>query len=307
MRPRAEDRLLRRCAGVRASAVAAAAATVVGACAALSVPPAFAHLGVDAQLVEMDARIAEAPADADLRLRRGELHRIHRDWPAAEADLLAARRLDPALETVDFALGLLYLDSDRPKEALAPLGRFLTAHPDHVRARLTRARAEIALDRRRDAIADLDAAVAASARAEGDPSPLMPEVFLERARCLVALDPPDHARALAGLDEGIERLGGAIALQLEALDLELERQAWDAALARVDRLAAGAPRKEAWWIRRGEILVAAGRDAEALEAFRRALDAIDALPNPRKRNRAVRDLRDQARDGVARLSPEQRP
>jgi len=84
-------------------------------------------------------------------------------------------------------------------------------------------------------------------------------------------------------------------LQLPAIELELRRQNYDGALSRLDLIAAQSERKEAWLVRRGEILKLAGRDEEARAAFNAALVAIDSLPPARRQNKAVTALQVRAR------------
>ena len=72
-------------------------------------------------------------------------------------------------------------------------------------------------------------------------------------------------------------------MQLTAIDLEVRQKRYDAALARIDTVAAATPRKETWLARKGEILRQAGRPAEAREAYRAALQALESLP-PARRN-----------------------
>ena len=74
---------------------------------------AVAHPEIDSQIARLDAEIADRPQEPELYLRRGELHRIHRSWAAAEADFLAARKIDAGLAAVDFHLGRLQLETGR--------------------------------------------------------------------------------------------------------------------------------------------------------------------------------------------------
>ncbi len=96
------------------------------------------------------------------------------------------------------------------------------------------------------------------------------------ARALAAADRIDET--LATLDEGSRRLGSVVTLELAATELEVSRARYDAALTRMDRLAATAPRKEQWLLQRREILERAGRPAEAREAFAAALLAVENPP-----------------------------
>jgi hypothetical protein len=100
-----------------------------------------------------------------------------------------------------------------------------------------------------------------------------PELYLERAALPLPAD-----KILAGLDEGLARLGPVVALSERALALEVQLGRTDAAVARLDALAVSAERKETWLKRRGDLLAAAGRTAAAHASYRAALDAIRTLP-----------------------------
>ena len=178
--------------------------------------PAWAHPGVDLQILDLDARIKKQEDNAALYLRRGELHRLHRDWSAAEADYKKARQLDATLIEVDFCLGKMKLEAEQPGEARLALDRFLAQQPQHIRALATRARARSKTGDHLGAARDFSAALAV---AKEDPA--MPAYYLERARALAAAGTEHLTVAVRGLDEGIERLGAPITLQLYAIDLEV--------------------------------------------------------------------------------------
>jgi predicted Zn-dependent protease len=107
-------------------------------------------------------------------------------------------------------------------------------------------------------------------------------------RLQLAADRPEAA--LGGLDEGIARLGPLVSLEQPAIELELQARRWDQALHRLDRLAAQSPRKESFHERRGQILLQAGRRAEARQAFRAALFALAALPPAQRATPAMAEL-----------------
>ena len=102
-------------------------------------------------------------------------------------------------------------------------------------------------------------------------------------------------------DEGLQALNHPVTLQLYAIELEIDHLRYDAALKRLDQIASRSVRKETWLIRRGEILEKARRPEQAKQAYQGALDAIDALPQSRIRNRAVERLQTQATAGLERL------
>jgi tetratricopeptide (TPR) repeat protein len=253
---------------------------------------AAAHSDLAEQIAAVTARIEADPRRGSLYLQRGELHRAHRDWALALADYDRAAALDPGLPAVDLARAAVSLDADRPEAALAAIDRFLVRQPDRADGWALRGRILARLHRPLEAAEDWDRAIRASSRPR-------PEQYLERASALAAGGRIDGA--VAALDEGIRRLGAIVTLELAAVELELAHARYDAALARVDRLAAAAPRKEQWLLRRGEILEQAGRPAEAREAFAGALVAVQALPEARRRTRAVGDIETRSRNALLRL------
>lgn len=243
------------------------------------------HGDLDDQIAEATRRIERSPRDASLWLRRGELHRFHEDWSAALADLRRAAEIDPAMEVVDLAIAKTWLKAGDAAKAREALDRFLGRQPGHADALSERGRALASLGLRKEAEADFTRAIGLLAEPR-------PENYLERAR----VQPAD--RALAGIEEGLRRLGSVVTLELAALDLELEARNFDAALARLARLAEASPRKETWLARRGEILREAGRPGEAREAFAAALAAIETLPAVRRGAKSVVELEKRVRGAL---------
>jgi len=135
----------------------------------------------------------------------------------------------------------------------------------------------------------------------GSPMSPRPDVYLDRARALAAEGGEHVDEAIHGLDEGARRLGGAITLQLLAIDIEVRERRWDAALERLAAIEASSPRKESWLAHRGEVLLAAGRTDDARRVFQDALAAIAALP-PHRRGAPVMAALD-ARVHAALSSP----
>jgi tetratricopeptide (TPR) repeat protein len=275
--------------------------------------PVWAHLGTDEQIAILDEQIAAHPDDAALYVRRGELHRHHMDWEAAEADYRHAKQLDDEGTHIHFLLGRLKLDAGDAAGALSHLNRYLTRYPTNVLALVLRARGREQVGRHLFAASDFTLAL------EHTDKPL-PTYYLERARALEAandklleresserahtLDAADDKwleRAISGLDEGLERLGEPVTLQLLAIDLELKLKRYDAAIARVQKIAASSARQETWTFRRAEILESAGRGIEALSKFRETLDQIQSLICNHRKSRAVQKLEEQALEAIARL------
>jgi len=258
--------------------------------------PAWSHPGIDEQIQTITARIEQEPDNGTLYLRRGELHRIHSDWEKAEADYRTARKLDSQLLIADYCLGRLKLESGDAEAARTILDGYLSERPNDSDALATRARALVALGQHLEAAQDFTSAIQNPKR----DSP-RPEYYLERARALQAAGPSHIEGALAGIDEGLQQLGDPVTLQLYAIDLELARKNYDGALGRLDRIASESVRQEPWLVRKGSILEAAGRTAEAREAYAQTLASIDTLPTSRRNNRAVERLETEAREAMRRL------
>jgi tetratricopeptide (TPR) repeat protein len=254
--------------------------------------PLCGHPDSHPRIVELSRMIDERP-QAELLLERGELHRVRQEFVAALSDYEAAERLAPRMDAVWLARGRALLESDLAGPARQAFDEFLLRKPEHANGHLLRARAWLAEGEPTRAVADFDRSIFLAAEPR-------PDVFAERAAVLDALG--DHERALAGLDEGIRRLGPIPSLHLPALATELKLGRFDAALRRVDGLMAEAGRKESWLARRAEILAQAGRAAAAAEAWGATLAAITALPERFRTLPATEELAARARAALVQLS-----
>lgn len=259
-----------------------------------AVSPLHAH-GDDQLLIDaLTEELAKKP-EADLFIRRGELFRHHSEWAKAEADFLAAARLEPQLALVDFFRARSWLEAGAAERARPLIDRYLAKMPGEAEAWFLRGEIGAALGRH-------DAAAADYAEGIQRATSPRPEHFLRRARLLAAASRTDTTRVLAALDEGIARLGPVIALVDFAIALELERPDYEAALRRVTAAMAKAPRREAWLVRQGDILVKCGRAGEAVAAYRAALAAIEELPERYRETVPIEKLARDARTSLQRLS-----
>ena len=250
------------------------AATLFGALAA-----AFAHGDLHEAIDAVSRVIAESPHDASLLVRRAELFRMHRDWPAAEADYAQARKLEPDMEIVEFGLAQMRLAQGREKDALKLLDDFLAKRPAHAGARVVRAGL---LEKRGDwrkADADLAAAVASSPE---------PHLATARAELLERHRQPDAAARC--LDEASRAHGRVPVLEQQALAIEERAGRTAAALRRLDDLAAREPRPDIWLARKAQLLEKAGRGPEARAAWQQAAAAFERVPADRRASKVNRTL-----------------
>ena len=260
------------------------AAWALAACLAAGAGSVAAHGDLHTQIESLDRKIAREPNNVELLLRRADLHRMHEDWAKAAADYDHIAEIDPDSIDLHIGRGKLLMDQGKLTAARRQLDRALAREPDHVDARITRAQVLARQGKASAAVADYKIAIARSARPE-------PEYYDEAAKGLASLGDEGRGEAIALLDEGAARLGDPPQLGLRALEIEVALRRYDAALARIDRLAAGAARTETWDERRGDVLRAAGREDEARLRYQAALDAIAQLPPRLATIRATEELR----------------
>ena len=258
------------------------------------------HDEASVQIERINRRIADAPGDAGLYLERAELYRQEAVWARALADCDRAVELDPEVRGAELLRARVRLARGAPRAAHVHVERHLATNPTDIPAILVRAEIEAALGRPAAAIRDYDRAIELS---EAPP----PDWYLARADQGFARGPRFADETLAALDGAAERLGYVPTLQERALELELGYGRIDQALRRVDRLIERAPPKESWLCRRGEILLAAQRTEEALEAFTQALSHLSRRPARRLATPALVALRERITRGLraARSAPPQ--
>ena len=260
--------------------------------ALLLAAPVRGHDGPREQIAGLTAQLAREPSRADLYLQRGDLYRVAGDAARARLDLERAAALDASLPGWPLAWARLQVDTHHFAEAVAAASQALAAQPANIAALRLRAQAHVQLHQRAAAVADLTRVIELAP---------VPDTVLDRAR-LIAEEPDRLAEALASIEDGIRRLGPAVTLQLEAIDLERRQGRIDAALHRIDAVIAGAARTETWLARKGALLEDARRPAEALRAYHAALEAIDALPARARTTRATLALASDLHGRIDRLN-----
>ncbi len=239
-----------------------------------------AHDGLHEQIIAVTEDIKKDPNNAALYLKRAELYRLHEEWKRSEKDFDRAEKLDADLAVVNLGRGKLWLDAKQFSKAKLALDKFLAKPPDSFEGVITMARVYVKLKQTAAAIEYFTKAIAI---APADSA----EIYLERAETLAAANKIDAA--LRGLDEGIEKFGGLVTLQTAAIDLEVTRKNYDAALIRLDKLSAAMPRKESFLLRRGEILFQAERICEARASLIESHKGFESLSPFRKNVRAVKE------------------
>jgi tetratricopeptide (TPR) repeat protein len=251
---------------------------------------AAAHGLLHDQVADLTRAIGRDPRNAALHLKRAELHRQHRDWGAAAADLDAVRRLDPDAVDVELAGSRLAADRGLLAESEAALSRYLALRPESEVALAMRADLRDRMGLNPEAAADYAAAI----RIANEPSV---EYVVGLAQALARAG--DDNAALAAVDAGQARLGPLVVLEQWAVENLVRTRRWDEALARQERLLARSPRKETGLTRRAEILALAGRRDDAHAAFEAAGAQWELLPERIRVTRAMIDLHRRIAVGAA--------
>lgn len=258
--------------------------------------PLLAHGPDHEVVVRITEELRRDPGNVRLLLDRGERLRSHGDLDAARADFAEALRIDPAFQPARVRLALVARAAGRTNEALALLDETLAREPDHLLALSARADLRVRAGMASEAVRDYDEVIRRA-------RPARPELYLARARAQIGASSNAVPAALEGLGQGLRELGPVPALESMSLALERESGQVEAALRRIARLAAAAERRERWLAERGDVLHAARRDAEAADAYRDAVAAIDALPDRQRRTIATADLRRELEAKLAALAP----
>ena len=260
-----------------------------------SVSPIFGHNDPSDRITELSHRIEDDPENAILYLERGKLHRTAGEWRSAEPDFRRAVALDHELGRARLYLATTLLEPGDFAEAETLSTQYIDGHADDVPGRVARARARAALGDHAGAVEDWTVVVArTTSSGRGNP-----EHYLQLSSSLTAVG--EILDALAVLDDGANRLGGPIVLALRAIELELELDCVDDALARIARIENRATRKDTWAARRARILEEQGRADQALSAYGDALTAIAALPESRRHTEMGLALETEIRDALHRL------
>jgi tetratricopeptide (TPR) repeat protein len=258
----------------------------------LAVTQLLAHGDLHDRIAALTMQLRGQPDNAQLYFERGELHRQHEEWQEALADFEQSKALNPSLELADLSRGKILLKIGKADAALDLVVGFIKKHPQNGEARLIYARLLIQLNRPAAAAEQFAMAIGSL------PEP-MPDYYLEWSRALAGAG--KLAEALSSLDQGMKRLGAIPSLQLPAIELEVQRQDYEGALVRLQKISELSSRKETWAHRRGEILESAGRWDEARAAYREGLAALDLLPPARRKARMMADLEARLRSGLNRV------
>lgn len=251
---------------------------------------AWGHPDAHERIDQLTARLGSR-CDAELLLRRARAHADGGHRAEVGADLATARTCAADASAVDRAAGLLWLELGAPERARQALETRLGVHPDDRAAHLAHGRALAALER----YADADRALTQALGGDLQPTPDAIVLWADVRRSA-----GDPAAALDAVSHGAEHIGWVPALSALAVELEVELERYDAAIARLDAALAGSPNALGLALQRARVLASAGRPAEARAALHDVLARWEHLP-VRLKNDAMGSIRREAEAELARL------
>jgi tetratricopeptide (TPR) repeat protein len=214
-----------------------------GVLVALAATAAGAHPGLHHDIASATTAIDKEPTKADLYVERAFLERLDEEFDAALIDLEKAQRLDPANLRVAAERGMTFAALGQDADAEAELSRFVL-HGGTAPTFAERAKVRERLGLKREAVGDYTAAIA-----------LRPDIELYIARGAL--------QESIGDLEGRAKLGDAVTLDLPLIRVETSLRRYAEAVAVIDAQLLGASVKTDWYLRRADVLTAAGRTKEA--------------------------------------------
>ena len=252
----------------------------------------FAHGGYHERIASLTAEVEKNPSDPLLHFELANLHGQHGDLQLALQSLDRVDALAPGKFLTDLLRGDAFLVAGKFAKAKEALDRQLVSHPECARAWLLRARAEQKLAHDPASLADYREAFKRTASPD-------PDLVQEVAGALATHGCEKEAAQV--LDAGIEKLGKIPSLLIPAIELEIARKDFDAALRRVEEARRDAPRPEPWMARRAAVLAQAGRIEESRAAWKALAQHLDSLPAQERTSYAMSKLTEETRQALATL------
>ena len=201
------------------------------------------------------------PAVADSYNNLGVIAAGRQDFATALEDFRDAKKWQPSLETLDRNLGMAAFHADQFQEAVEPLARHLSTHPDDTRARAALALSFFGLekyDRVRTILQSMETEI------DNDPS-------LDYAYAVSLLKTGEYA-------QGINRLRGLEQTRSNSTDLHVllanalaEQGEWAAALAEYQKALALDPKQARTHFLAGLAYIRLGKPAEGAQQMRTSL------------------------------------
>lgn len=218
------------------------------------------HADLELQIEDVSRQILQAPANADLYLKRGDLYRRHREWVKSGKDFEKVRELEPAQSQIDWYGGRLEVDAGHWAEGDKLLSRFLESNQKHSSAYHTRAWARWNLQRPEAAAQDYASAILYSER----PAPTL---YRSLVIAQFASGGEFRAQAAVSVDAGLQRFPGEASLLGLGVDLALADANVDRAASYLGTLSPGLSKLPQWIFRKSVLSCLQGDVELAVAGF----------------------------------------
>lgn len=219
-----------------------------------------AHPGLHHEIETVTRQLDRAPDRVESLIERGRLYRLDDNASASHTDLERARVLDSDNDVIALELGLTLSAMGRDAEGEVQLTRYIQRGGRASDAYAERARIRSHDNRAESAIDDYSVAIDRS----GDLDQYLARGILQER--LGRLD-----EAASGYRDGLDRSGGSVALRLALIRVQIARTRYDDALSLIEEVTAQSRVKTQWYLRRADVLEAAGRADDARAERQRAL------------------------------------
>jgi tetratricopeptide (TPR) repeat protein len=261
----------------------------------------LADAAVAERIHTLSVQIEQSPANQGLRLQRSLAYLENNQRELALADIRVAEAVGAPLEAA-FTHGVVLYQTGDFAAARPYFDRYLHAYPlDRAtleyRARLLRDTGEDRL-----ALADYETLISLS-------DSLDPGYYLATARLMAGLPERGVAAALALLDARLSQHGPVTPLQRYAIELEKKRGNFQGAIERLAGLDQRLRATPQWQVEIAELLLLAGRPAEALPYLMLAQEQLQSrrLPADRELTATAHRLQEQAQHAAQQACGESTP
>jgi Flp pilus assembly protein TadD len=257
---------------------------------------ASAHGAYHDVVVEVTKALETTPNDAALHFRLACAHQEHGEWTAAMEELEIVERLAPEKFETAYVQGQALATGGRLKPAKDVLNDFLREQPEHVGAHEQRARVLVKLGEPKPAVTDYVFVLVHLKMPKA-------ELILETVEAMRAAEMNDEASAL--LRKHAMREGADPEIVAKLLEQAEASPEPDDALALMSQLERQAVQPEVWMARRARLLAKAGRDADALAAWKTLYTRISSLPSLQRGSAPLATLFSEAHQalGIEALAP----
>jgi tetratricopeptide (TPR) repeat protein len=260
----------------------------------ITATPVYAHGLTHDRLQTLDHAIAHSPKEPALYLNRGRIYQDSGLWDDALLNYAQALQIDTDFNEAIYWQGKAYFQKGDYKKAEITLQKYLSREFHAPAGHRSIAKVYSRLGDNLKAAEHYDQAI------NNDQNP-SPQIYLERTRTLLKIDPIPVKRINSGLVDAINRHGQIVTFLDLLIDLNIKTANYQEAIVWLEKLPTNLKNTPLWLTRKGAITAFSGHRNEAKKLFRMALEGIAALPEYKQNLPAFVIVRYQAEQGILQL------